>query len=94
MIIKRLLIVLLTVGAILLIPFFAMQFSAEVFWTATDFVIAGILLFITGITIEVILRKVPKKRNRLILCGIVLGVFLIVWAELAVGILGTPMAGS
>lgn len=86
---------IVAVAAILLsIPFFAMQFTNEVKWNWFDFLIAGILLFGTGLTIEFVLRKVIRLEYRLALCAaILIGLFLI-WAELAVGIFGTPLAGS
>lgn len=90
----RLLIIFLIAGALLLIPFIGMQFSDEVVWTAFDFIIAGILLFGTGLAIDLVLRKVSSTRNRFIVCGIILAGLFLVWAELAVGIFGTPFAGS
>ncbi|MBZ9730172.1 hypothetical protein LB467_10780 [Salegentibacter sp. JZCK2] len=91
---KRFLIIVLTVGALLLIPFIAMQFSTEVVWTASDFIIMGILLLVTGLGIDFVLRKVSSFKNRLIISGIILAVFFVIWAELAVGIFRTPFAGS
>ncbi|TDN84749.1 hypothetical protein DET49_11870 [Salegentibacter sp. 24] len=91
---KRLFILVLIVGAILLIPFIAMQFTTEVNWTASDFIIMGILLLVTGLGIDLVLRKVSKTQNRLLISGIILAVFFVIWAELAVGIFGSPFAGS
>ncbi len=91
---NRFLIILLIVGVLLLIPFFAMQFSSEVFWTVSDFIIMGILLLVTGLGIDLVLRKVSSSKNRLIIGGIILAVFFMIWAELAVGVFGTPFAGS
>ena len=88
------LIILLIVGALLLIPFIAMQFSSEVVWTVSDFIIMGILLLVTGLGIDLVLRKVSSRKNRLIISGIILAVFFMIWAELAVGVFGTPFAGS
>lgn len=90
----RLLIILIIVGGLLLIPFIAMQFSQEVIWTSSDFVIAGFLLLGTGLTIDLVLKKVSSTKNRIILCGIILAILFLVWAELAVGVFGTPFAGS
>ncbi|MDC6391132.1 hypothetical protein PP182_20775 [Maribacter sp. PR1] len=79
--------------ALLLIPFVGMQFSNEVAWSLGDFVVAGLLLFTVGLGINIILRKVaPKFRVAFIIALLVL--FLLVWAELAVGVFGTPFAGS
>lgn len=91
---KRILSIALMVGALLLIPFIGMQFSEDVDWSGFDFLIMGILLLATGLLIDLALRKIPDTKNRIIVSGIILVVFLLVWAELAVGIFGTPLAGS
>ena len=91
---KRFIGILLTVTMLLCIPLIAMQFTNEVNWTLSDFIIAGVLLLATGIVIEVVARNVRNRKTRI---GIVLGIliaFFFVWAELAVGIFGTPFAGS
>jgi len=91
---KRLIIILSIVGVLLLIPFVAMQFTDEVRWSGFDFLVMGILLTGTGLVCELILRKIRKPSNRLILCLAVIGALVLVWMELAVGIFGTPFAGS
>lgn len=89
---KRLLIILSIVLSILLIPFIAMFYSEEVRWDLADFLIMGVLLLTTGLALDYVIRKNSKKKVFLIV-SIVL-IFLLTWAELAVGILGTPFAGS
>lgn len=91
---KRLITLLVAAAALLSIPFIAMQFTNEVNWKALDFAIMGVLLFGTVLLCELVLRKVKSTNNRIIICGIVLLMFFLVWAELAVGIFGTPFAGS
>lgn len=91
---KRLIIFLSIVAFLLLMPLIAMQFTSEVNWTLGDFVVMGILLLGTALTCEFVLRKFRKSAHRLIICGVILLLFLLVWAELAVGIFGTPFAGS
>lgn len=87
-------IILFVATALLLVPLVAMQFITEVNWTASDFLIAAILLYGTGFLIELAIRKVKKYEVRLlVIIGILLVLFL-VWAELAVGVFGTPFAGS
>jgi hypothetical protein len=71
-----------------------MQFSNEVNWTIMDFLIAGVLLFGTGLTIEFVLRKVKTRKNRILICGIILLLLLLIWIELAVGLFGSPIAGN
>lgn len=80
--------------AILLLPLIAMQFTTEVNWDVADFVIMGILLYGTGLVCEFVLRKVKKTTYRLALVTVVLFILFLTWAELAVGIFGTPFAGS
>ncbi len=91
---KRLTGIIITVAILLLVPFIAMQFTDEVNWSFFDFVVMGVLLLGTGLTCEFVLRKVPNTRHRIFICGAILVVFFLIWAELAVGIFGTPFAGS
>jgi len=91
---KRLSIILLTASALLLTPLIAMQFTKEVDWKPFDFAIMGILLFGTGLVCELVMRKVKPIQYRVAICLGVLLAFFLVWAELAVGIFGTPFAGS
>lgn len=85
---------MLTVAFLLLIPFIAMQFTNEVEWDLRDFVIMGILLLSTGLMAELVIRKVRNTESRLVIIGLILLAFFLIWAELAVGIFGTPFAGS
>jgi hypothetical protein len=62
-------------------------------WTRSDFVIMGILIFGTGTAYEVIVKKIGKK-HRVFIGIFLLIVFILIWAELAVGLFGTPFAGS
>jgi len=90
---KRLIIILSTVGFLLLIPIIAMQLTNEVNWTLFDFLIASILLLITGMSIDYITRKLERPKHRIALSVITFAMLLLIWAEFAVGILGTPLAG-
>lgn len=84
-----------SVAAILLaIPFVAMQFTDEVNWSPSDFLIAGILLFASAFGIDLILKKVKVDARRFVYVVLVLLALFLVWAELAVGIFGSPFAGS
>lgn len=90
----RLFIILGIAVGLLLIPFIGMQFSDNVNWSGSDFLVMGILLTGSGMAIEFALRNIPSARNRLIVCGAIIATLLVIWAELAVGIFGTPFAGS
>ncbi|QBO58443.1 hypothetical protein [Chryseobacterium salivictor] len=91
---KRLLLIILAVPALLLVPLIAMQFSTGVDWEVFDFIIMSVLLLGTGLLCELVLRKVRSTKGRIVLFGIVLLAFILIWTELAVGIFGTPFAGS
>ena len=82
------------VGLLLIIPLIAMQLTDEVEWSLFDFIIMGTLLLITGLMGEIIFKKVKKYKHRVILYVVVAITFLLIWAELAVGIFGTPFSGN
>tara|TARA_B100001105_G_scaffold243512_1_gene224535 strand:- start:530 stop:814 length:285 start_codon:yes stop_codon:yes gene_type:complete len=86
--------ILIVVAILLSIPLIAMQFTDEVSWTILDFVVMGILLLSIGFICELTIRKVSKIKHRIAICITILVVFLLIWAELAVGIFGTPFARS
>ena len=90
----RLTIITLIVFLILLVPFIAMQFTDEVNWTLLDFVIGGILLFGFGLLLDYTLRKLSKFKHKIALSIAIVVVFILIWMELAVGIFGSPIAGS
>ncbi|MFD2824103.1 hypothetical protein ACFS5M_10500 [Lacinutrix iliipiscaria] len=91
---KRLTVIAFTTLLLLVVPLLAMQFTNEVHWTIFDFLIAGLLLFGTGFTLDFIIRKVNKKVNRIVLFIVTIAILLLIWLELAVGIFETPLAGS
>ena len=91
---KNIIRVAVVIALILLVPFVAMPFTDEVVWTLSDFSIAGFLLFGFGLVYVLTTRNVGNAKLRVTI-GVVIGaLLLIIWAELAVGILGTPWAGS
>ena len=86
--------ILLFVPILLLIPLIAMQFTSEVQWKLMDFVVMGCLLTGAGIMAVFAWRKIHTKTGRIAAIVMILVGLLLVWAELAVGIFGTPFAGS
>jgi len=90
----RLCAIVVVVAVLLLIPFVAMRFTDEVNWKVMDFVVAGVLLLGTGLACEFVLRKVTKTAHRVAVCAGLLLLLVIIWVELAVGLIGTPLAGS
>lgn len=91
---KRLIAILLTAMFLLLIRLIANQFTEGGGWSPFDFAVAAVLLFGAGLVCEFALRTVKKTRHRIAVCAAVLFALFLVWAELAVGIFGTPFAGS
>lgn len=91
---KRFLGILSVIAILLLIPLTAMQFTNQVKWSVFDFIVAGLLLLFTGLVIEFILRRLTTTKHRIIAAIILFILLFIVWAELAVGIFGSPFAGN
>jgi ABC-type microcin C transport system permease subunit YejE len=54
----------------------------------------GTLLGLFGLSVHLIIEKVKNKTLRIVPVLFVIIIFLIIWAELAVGIFGSPFAGS
>ena len=78
---------------ILLVPLVAMMFTDEVDWNWFDFAIIGTLLIGAGFIYELVTTRVnPKYRGAIAI--VIVAAVLLVWAELAVGIFGSPFAGS
>ncbi len=91
---KRPKIILLTTVLLLFIPLIAMQFTDQVNWTLSDFVVAGSLLLGTGLLLELVVRKVSTIKYRIAICLAVLVTILLLWTELAVGIFGSSFSGQ
>lgn len=75
-------------GLLLLLPLVAMQFTAEVDWTAGDFVFAGIALGGVGALFELALRRSADMLYRCAFAAALVSFLLLVWITGAVGIIG------
>ena len=91
---KRLVLTFGVIVVLLLVPLIAMQFTEEVRWDASDFVVATVLLSAAGIALEWVRSRVVHRTRRVAIVIAIVVVLLLLWAELAVGIFGTPFAGS
>ena len=87
--------VVLGTGLLLIVPLVAMQFTDEVDWSVSDFIIAGALLFGTGVLFVLVLRA-PENIIYKSGMGLAIGAtFLMIWADLAVGLIGSgPNPGN
>lgn len=85
---KRLIGIALVVALLLLIPLLAMQFSSEVNWDLSDFVIMGTVLLGIGISYELVARRSSRTVYRIAFGTGLVGAFLLFWVNGAVGIIG------
>jgi hypothetical protein len=77
-------------GALLLCaPLLAMQFTTEVDWTLSDFVVAAVIIGGIGLMAEFLVRVSPNGLYRAGAACALAAVFLTVWSNLAVGIIGS-----
>ncbi len=79
---------------LLLLPFIGMFVSNQINWSFFDFFMMGILILSLSFGIKQVLKSTKNLKYRILIIGVIVIVFLLVWAELAVGIFGTPFAGN
>ena len=72
---------------LLLLPWLAMQVTDEVRWDAADFAAWGLMLLTAVGAYELAARVTRDAGLRAIAGAVVVVAFLLVWAELAVGVL-------
>ena len=75
--------------ALLTIPFVAMRFTNDVDWSAGDFIFAGALFTIVGGAFELAVKASGNWYYRAGAAVALLATFLVIWANLAVGIVGS-----
>jgi hypothetical protein len=86
---RPIILVALTTALLLCIPFIAMRFTDEVKWSAADFIIMGILIFGTGLSYVLLTRSSSNIINRAAVALAIGSTFLLIWANLAVGLIGS-----
>jgi len=79
---------------LLLLPLIGMFISNEINWSFFDFIIMGILILSLSFSIKQVLKTTKNINYRILIIIVILILFLLIWAELAVGIFDTPFAGS
>ena len=72
----------------LLLPLIAMQFTNEVDWDASDFIIFGVMLGTVGGAVELAARMTPDKAYRTATGVALAAAFILIWINGAVGIIG------
>ncbi|HEV2817076.1 MAG TPA: hypothetical protein VGW40_07645 [Allosphingosinicella sp.] len=73
---------------LLLLPLVAMRFTAEVNWTVSDFLFAGLMIGIVGVTFELTVRVTASNAARAAIAVALAAAFLTIWANGAVGMIG------
>lgn len=86
---KSVLLVAFATAALLMVPLVAMQFTEEVNWTTLDFAVAGCLLFGSGLAYVLIAQGTNHVAGRAAACLAVAAALMLVWVNLAVGIIGS-----
>jgi hypothetical protein len=76
-------------ATILLLPMVAMQFTQDVVWDATDFAVIGALLFGACGAYELAARSTGNTAYRAAVGVAVVAAFILIWINLAVGIIGS-----
>ena len=78
---------------VLLVPLVGVIFY-ELDWRRLDFLVMASLILVLSSLITLILYYTDSLKLKLLLVFIVAILFLLIWAELAVGVFGTPLAGD
>mgnify|MGYP000901240844 CR=1 FL=1 len=91
---RRLRIMFIAIAVLLTIPLVAMQFTYEVRWSLSDFLVAAALLSGAALLIELCMRSTQRIAVRVAAWAVVVLALVLTWVELAVGVFGTPFGGS
>ena len=75
---------------ILLLNFISDEFD----WNIFDFIVLIIMMIFTAALFEIVTRIIKTKKNQKILFILITIIFLLIWAELGVGIFDSPFAGD
>lgn len=79
---------------LLLFPLVGTLVSNEVNWSFFDFIVMGILILSMSFGIKHVVTTIKNTNYRILIIGMILLVFILIWVELAVGIFDTPFAGN
>lgn len=85
---NRLIVWTVIIVLILLIPLVAMQLTEEINWDLFDFILMGSVLFVAGLTYEMVARRSEKIVYRIAFGIGLTGAFLLFWVNGAVGLIG------
>jgi hypothetical protein len=75
-------------AALLALPSVAMRLTDEVAWDAADFASFAAMLAVACVAWEIAMRLIGRPAWRLVAVAAIAAAFLLVWAQLAVGLFG------
>ena len=75
-------------AGLLCVPAIAMRYTSEVNWTGSDFVVMGVLFASILGAYDFLASRAPGLAYRAASVLMTLGLFLLIWLNLAVGIIG------
>jgi hypothetical membrane protein len=64
-----------------------MTLTDKINWSLFDFFLMATLLIIIGIGVDFVFNRTKNLKKRILFLGILIVLFLLLWAELAVGLL-------
>ena len=68
--------------------------KAAFHWTLFDYCVAFVFLSTFGFGIEYLVRKTKSKKGKFLIILVLTFLFVLLWAELAVGVFDSPIAGD
>ena len=71
---------------ILIIPLVGTILFDQIDWGILDFLVMGIILLIVGMVLSVVSQKIKNPRKKFFYNLVIMLIFFLIWAELAVGI--------
>lgn len=79
---KRITRIAIVIGLILLIPVFGNFYIEGWNWSFGDFIVMGMLLFVTGLAIDFAVRKFTITAHRVFAIFSIVVMFLLIWASM------------
>ena len=80
--------------SLLVFPLFFNIILDDFNWSVFDFAVMGSMLIFVGIALELVSSLIKGSRKKEILYGLIILLFLLLWAELGVGIFYSRFAGD
>jgi hypothetical protein len=78
----------------MVIPLLNHWLNNDFHWTIGDFILMGSMIYGTGFVSITLINIVKNNILRWIINGLLILLFLLVWADFAVGIFHAPFGGS